>query len=77
MLAGVVRNTKAPEYILDNEGMNNREKQIKAQQGLEILERRQTDYEELHDLGTDISLLSEAFSNIVENWKTGKPKSLS
>ena len=83
VLVGVVNNTKALEYILEEEsyleeeGKGNREKQIKAQQDLEILEQRQTDYEQLHGSGTDVSLLSEAFSNIVANSKTGKLLSLS
>ena len=53
------------------------EKQIKAEQDLKILKQRQTDYEQLHESGTDVSLLSEAFSNIVANSKTGKLLSLS
>jgi hypothetical protein len=53
------------------------EKQIKAEQDLKILKQRQIDYEQLHESGTDVSLLSEAFSNIVANSKTGKLLSLS
>jgi hypothetical protein len=46
------------------------EEQIKAELDLKILEDRQTDYEQLHESGTDVSLLSEAFRNIVANSKT-------
>jgi hypothetical protein len=49
----------------------------KAQQDLEILKQRQIDYVQLHESGTDVSLLSEAFSNIMSNGKAGKLLSLS
>jgi hypothetical protein len=53
------------------------EKQIQAELDLKILEERQTNYEQLHESGTDVSLLSDAFRNIVANSKTGKLLSLS
>lgn len=83
VLVGVVNNTKLLESILDEEsdleeeGQGNRERKIKAQQDLDILEQRQTDYEQLHGSGTDVSLLSKAFVNIMGNSKTGKLHSLS
>lgn len=52
-------------------------KKKKAHRDLETLEQRQTDYEKLHESGMDMNLLSEAFSNITENEKTGRLVSLS
>ena len=65
MLVGVVNNTKVLGYILEEsyleeEGEGNREKQIKVQQDLEILEQRQTDHKQLHESGTDASLVSNS-----------------
>jgi len=87
VLVGVVNNTKQLVSILeskysseeesDEEAERREEKQAKAQQDLEILEQRQTEYEQLHESGTDISLLSEAFRNIAANDKAGKLLSLS
>jgi hypothetical protein len=85
VLVGVVNNTKALEYILgeepdsdlEEEGSGNRKKLAKAEQDLEILEQRQTDYEKLHESGTDVSLLSKAFSNVAANSKTGRLLSMS
>jgi hypothetical protein len=72
---------EALEYILgevdEEEEEPNRKKQIKAEQDIEILEQRQTDYKQLHESGTDVSLLSEAFSNIVANSKTRQLLALS
>jgi hypothetical protein len=78
VLVGVVNNTKALEYIVgeepesDLEEEGNGKKLAKAEQDLEILEQQQTDYEKLHESGTDVSLLSKAFSNIAANSKTGR-----
>jgi hypothetical protein len=83
VLVGVVNNTKALQAILDEESDSEKEddgdseRNIKAEQDLEILQQRQTDYEQLHESGTDVSLLSEAFGNIAANTKTGKLLSLS
>jgi DnaJ-domain-containing protein 1 len=88
VLVGVVNNTQQlrsilePEYSSseeesDEEVERREENQAKAQQDLDILEQRQTEYEQLHESGTDISLLSEAFRNIAANGKTGKLLSLS
>lgn len=82
-LVGVVNNTKLLESILEEEseleeeGEGSPERQKKAQQDLDILEQRQNDYEQLHESGTDVSLLSTAFSNIAANSKSGKLFSLS
>lgn len=83
MLVGVVNNTKQLESILepiyssDGEAERGEERQAKTQQGLEILEQRQNEYEQLHESGTYIILLSEAFRNIAANSKAGKLLSLS
>jgi hypothetical protein len=53
------------------------EKEAEAKRDLEILKQRQTDYKELHESGTDMSLLSEAFSNIATNSQTRKLLALS
>jgi hypothetical protein len=84
-LVGVVNNTQALEAILaekysseeESESEGEAEKEAKAKWDLEILKQRQTDYKELHDSGMDVSLLSEAFSNIAMNSKTGKLLTLS
>lgn len=44
---------------------------------LERVEQRRLDFERLHESGTDVKLLSEAFSNIVANSRTGNLLSLS
>ncbi len=87
MLVGVVDNTKELESILEpiysseeesaEEAERREEKQAKAQIDLAILEQRQADYEQLHESGTDINLLSEAFRNRAANSKAGKLLSLS
>jgi hypothetical protein len=85
VLVGVVNNTQALEAILaekysseeESESEGETEKEAKAERDLEILKQRQTDYKELHDSGMDVSLLSEAFSNIAMNSKTGKLLTLS
>jgi hypothetical protein len=74
-VGGVVNNTKALESVLKEEGNGNMKR--KAQQDLEILEQRQADYEQLHESGTDVSLLGEAFSNIVASNETERLLSLS
>jgi hypothetical protein len=93
VLVGVVNNTQSLEAIVarekysleeyslvgesESESENEWEKEAKAKRDLEILKQRQTDYKELHESGTDVSLLSEAFSNIATNSKTGKLLELS
>jgi hypothetical protein len=85
VLVGVVNNTKALEYIvgeepesdLKEENCGNGKKLAKAKQDLEIFRQRQTDYEKLHESGTDVSLLSKAFSNIAANSRAGRLLSLS
>jgi hypothetical protein len=85
VLVGVVNNTKALEYIVgdqpdtdsEEEEKVNRERQAEALGELEILEQWQTDYEQLHESGMDVSLLSEAFRNIAANSTTGRLLSLS
>jgi hypothetical protein len=85
VLVGVVNNTKLLKAILEGQSGLEEESDpeeedkrlTKAEQDLEILGQQQSDYEEFHESRMDVSLLSEAFSNIVANRKTGKPLSLS
>jgi hypothetical protein len=91
VLVGVVNNTQAleaiitrekyrlEEYSLEGESESDvgAEKEAEAKRDFEILKQRQTDYKELHESGTDMSLLSEAFSNIATNSRTGKLLALS
>jgi hypothetical protein len=87
VLVGVVNNTQKLHYDLheeydseeesDEAAVRRSEMWTHAQRNLEILEQRQTDYEQLHESGTDVSLLSEAFRNILANGKNGKLLSLS
>lgn len=62
-----------PETAMED----NQEEQAKVRQSLMILEQRQAAYRQLHESEMDIDLLSEAFSNLMSNSKTGKLLSLS
>jgi hypothetical protein len=92
VLVGVVNNTQALEAILarartkysvaeyslagESDSDLEWEEEVKVKQDLEILKQRQRDFEELHESGTDTSLLSQAFGNIAING-TGKLLELS
>jgi hypothetical protein len=48
----------------------------KAKQDLDILKQRQIEFRQMHVSGTDVSLISEAFSNIAANGRIGMLLSL-
>jgi hypothetical protein len=93
VLVGVVNNTQALEVLLarekyridehslegesESEGGGMFEKEAKAKRDLGILKQRQADFEDLHQSGTDVRLLAEAFGNMATNSKTGKLLALS
>lgn len=54
-----------------------RQKRDKIRKDLETLQERQAEYKQLHESGTDISLLSEAFNNIVIGKMSNRLPSLS
>ncbi|KAL2827772.1 F-box domain protein [Aspergillus cavernicola] len=70
-LVGVVNNTKRLEAAVEANPDDPRKR------GLEILQERQRDYQQLLDSGQIVHLIREVFKNILANSPTGKLRSLS